>query len=217
MGEPQRDGWDTTEIEDAPDVGTSSTFDDVDDMMSPPDPPDDIEIEDAPQKRDVSFLNPKARKPLAATYERQVKKTLGTITRELIQRPNTVADAATLIQYGPKFSRAVGDLAAESPPIAKFIGVAETVADNTVLAFLTSTTALVTQLVRNHEPVLEPAPRSFTFLRRSFKLPKIGIRLGLFRAGTHDPDTLIQSVLTDPEVIRALEKNGIRIVDNSPD
>lgn len=189
---------------------TEDSFTRTDRMMELPDVP---VVEHEPDHPDASMLSKPKRKPNARKYEDKVLKVFGVATRVAISKPALVPDAAILLLKGPPVAEALGDLAAENEAVARMLTLSEQVTDNATLAAVTAISGLLMQIVRNHEPILEPAPRSFTvpFLKRTFKLPKIGVKLGLFRAATVEPNALIQHVFSDQGIIDALRKNGITL------
>jgi len=168
--------------------------------------------EEKPDEPDSSLLEKPKRKPNALQYEKKVNKVFGVATRVLIGRGN-LPDAATLLMYGPDVAESWGDLAAENDKIARMLSASEQVTDNAVLAAVMATLPLVTQIARNHEPTLEPARREFTIpiLKRSVKLPKIGVRLGIFRNVSDDPDALANYVFNHPKIRKTMEKHGIHV------
>ena len=172
--------------------------------------------EEKPDEPDASILEKPKRKPNALQYEKKVNKTLGFLTRVLIQKGD-LPDAATLLMYGPDVAESWGDLAADNDKVAKMLTASESVTDNATLAAITATLPLILQLARNHEPVLEPARREFTIpiLKRSFKLPKIGVKLGIFRNVTDEPSAVAQYVFTHPKIVKTMEKHGIHVKHSS--
>jgi hypothetical protein len=150
-------------------------------------------------------------------------------------------DAATILEYGPSFADATGQLADSSDWAKKAVDVI-TSPGNPVALFVMTTIPLVSQLFRNHEDVIRNIPQNrkemrrrrkamatahkaepprFTirFMKREwpvrFRLPKVGKVLAGFKSQTRDPEALTLKVFTDPLVIRALKKQGIVLVNSN--
>lgn len=188
----------------------------LDDMLGPPDvPADDNAPVDEP---DASLLDKPKRAPKAVTYEKRIRKAEGIYIQACLRRPATVPDAATMLIYGPNFAEKWGDLAAGDKRIQRAVDLLGDATDSPLLAAIAATTPLLLQLARNHEPVLQPAPRQFTVpllrgRKLGVRLPKFGIKLGFMRNVAHDPDELTVKVLSNPDVQERLAKLGIRLVD----
>lgn len=165
---------------------------------------------------DPSVAQEKKRSRKAQAYEAQVNGLISSWFKASVGRPGTVADAAALSLYGPNFAEKTGDLAAHDPRIAKFIDVFNgDIASNPYLAAVAAGLPLALQLIRNHEPVLEPQSRLFRipFSKskkhpngRTLKLSKFGIRLGFFRHQTDDPQRLYDYVFTQSAAMMATMK-----------
>jgi hypothetical protein len=194
-------------------------------------------ITGAPDLKD--FLKPK-RTQQQREYE---ERTAAVLKQALIGTLNSgnARDAATIIRFGPAFARGTGHLA-DSNEKARATIHAMTTPGNPWMAFAMTGLPFVAQLIRNHEneiaeiPVKrkqakaerkhrketgapKPEPRfrvkvPFTRfsipLRFNVKLPAL---LAGFRTQTQEPDTLAESVFSDPKVLRALVDLGITIVN----
>jgi len=191
--------------------GTEIDYGSIDEMMSQPQPEPEQATESY-DRADASIIDKPERTPRAKKYEKKANKSIGTLTRLLLQRPATVPDAATLMLYGPDVAETFGDLADKNPRVAKIIEMFEESTDSPVLAVISATTPLLLQLIRNHEPVLEPKERTIKLGMFNVRIPrKIGVRLGLLRGITHDPDAILKNVFGDPDVVEALRRNGVTV------
>ena len=189
-----------------------------------------------------SFIHkPKSR--IALDYEKRVLSFLKAGMLGAINTGN-YPDAATIIALGPSFAAATGELAAADEHVAGFIDLV-TAPANPYALFAMTVIPFVSQLVRNHEPQLaeltdkekrktrrtmrkqqgkldaqmRPALTvKIPFIKREIRLPfRIkGINVWRrFRAQTQDPQALTYAVFSDPKVLKALEKQGIKIVRQS--
>lgn len=130
----------------------------------------------------------------------------------------TVADAAALIQYGDNVAEAVGALAAHDERVAAMLRVINGGTANPYSTAIMALAPLVLQIVRNHEPVLEPAVRGIPipFLKKKDGTKRVirlrfGVKLGRLRAVTNPPEKLYAAVYDNPEVMRSLQKQGINV------
>src|SRR5207253_718918 len=107
---------------------------------------------------------------------------------------------------------------ATNTAVASMVNFLDEGTSNPVGAELVAAFPLIMQLIRNHEPVLEPAPRGFKipFLKhrdgtpRRFELKwKVGIRLGKLRNRTYDPVELENFVFDNPEVKAQIAKRKL--------
>jgi hypothetical protein len=163
----------------------------------------------------------KKRSRKAQEYEAQVNTLVSAWFKASVGKPGTVADAAALSLYGPNLAEKTGDLAARDPRIGKFIDALNGGVENPYLAVIAAALPLALQLVRNHEPVLQPNPRLFRvpFSKskknpdgRHVRLKKFGIKLGMFRHQTDDPERLYKYVFEEsPQMRVAMESQGIAI------
>ena len=178
------------------------------DDIAADDIPDDIGEPDQPQPQ----ITEKPKRSLRAKrYEKQVGAVLGAATRAAAEHPSTVPDAAALLYYGKNVAEKMGDLADADERVRKAIDIFSGGVENPYLAAFSSVAILGLQLVRNHEPKLEPEVRGLRipFTKRVIKL-KFGIKLGRVRALTHDPKELTRAAFT-PEVKAFLQKQGVRV------
>lgn len=165
-------------------------------------------------KPDAGYLNTPRKPRGAAAYEKKVTSILNTGIRLTVGREDMQADAAAMLMYGPEISKQMGLLAVHDAKIARALDWMDEGISNPYLAVIAALAPLVTQVIRNHEPVLEPKPREFTLplgkKKRTFKIPgKFGIKLGLIRNATHDPDAFRTAVLDDPAVLAKLKAMGL--------
>lgn len=148
----------------------------------------------------------------AAAYERKLRAIFATGIKITAQRPSTVPDSAALIIYSPKVAKTVGELAASDPRIARGIDV---LFDGTNSPWLNAAVALAplaSQMIRNHEPVLEPRSRGLKvpFTRITFNFPfKLGIKLGILRNVTNEPQSFADWVFSQPEVQEAFKRQEV--------
>jgi hypothetical protein len=161
---------------------------------------------------DPAFVKAPRRSRNAAAYEKKIAVALNAAMRATASRPGTVADAAAIIQYGPEIARAGGDLAAHDERVARAIDLIGSGTDNPYAACVFATLPLCLQMVRNHEPILEPTVRTIKIGKRVIPLKvKIGIRLGGLRNAVHDPDHLTREVFDNPAIAKELDKRGISV------
>jgi hypothetical protein len=158
------------------------------------------------------IIKQKVRSVRARAYEKKVAHSLNGAFRLSVAHPATVADAAALVMYGPKFAEKWGDLADESAWVARGIDFITEGSDNAMAAALAITVSLGAQTVRNHEPILIPAQRGLRIPgTKRFIRFKIGIKLGRVRNLTNDPNRLVEYVFTNEKIVAALKKNGLTV------
>ena len=189
-------------------------------FLGPDDEPDPSGAEQPYTEPDTDFVAPPKRARGAEQYEKKTRAVLGAAFRASAQNSHTVADAATLMLYAPKLAYAAGDLAAADERIARGIDWLTEGTENPYLNFFAVAVPFAMQVIRNHEPILEPAPRGFaipfTKGKRRVHIPfKIGIRLGFLRNQTDDPENVYQYVFNDPGVKTTMEKLGIQVATYS--
>lgn len=165
---------------------------------------------------DPSLAKERRRPRNAAAYEKKVHTLLSNISTFLVQNDSTQPDAAAIYQYGGDMASAWGNLAADNDTVARAIDYLTEGSDNPVLAAAIATMPFVLQIVRNHEPELQPKPREisvpFTRKRMRFKVPfKVGVTLGRLHGMTHDPDEFTNAVLGNPTIAGELQKRGISV------
>lgn len=166
---------------------------------------------------DPSFMRKSVRSPNALKYERKAGSLITDIVVALTVNPSTHPDAAALIMTGEKLAPALGDLAAVDERVAKVVNWADGGLSNPYLDFGMAIAPLLTQLIRNHEPILEPKQRRIGYRKFSIKIPfKFGIRLGLLRHKTADPEQLAVSVFTDQRVMKKFSELGVPIGRTAP-
>lgn len=171
---------------------------------------------------DPAAVKPPRRPRNAAAYERKLTGVLQGLITELAPHEATQPDAAVLIMHGPKFCTTWGNAAAEHDQVARAIEWLSQPTDNALLLAMMATVPIVLQVVRNHEPVLQPQPRGLRlpFLKdsdgnpRTLRLPKVGIRLTNvpgYAAATNDPQKLREHVFSNPDIIAQLRKQGVKL------
>jgi hypothetical protein len=183
------------------------------------DPPD-ITIDEKVDEPSTGFVKVAPRPRNAAKYEKKAASLLNLALRLTAPHDNTVADAAAIIQYGDDAARAIGILAAHDDKVAYALDWIDGGTENPYVGAIVATMPLVLQIVRNHEPILEPAPRGFRIpflkdkdgLPRRVRIPiKLGIRLGMLRNATHDPKKLTQWVFGNADVRNKMDKESIEV------
>jgi hypothetical protein len=150
-------------------------------------------------------------------------------------------DAAALLHHGPPWTHATGQLADESDTVKRTIDLI-TSPSSPVVMFAITSIALVAQIMRNHETQIKQIPETRKQARlqrkamagaRKAEPPRFTIKvLGRqwpirfrtriklskffagFRAQTVEPQDLTIRVFSDPKLLAALEKQGIKLVKN---
>lgn len=178
-------------------------------------PEEPLDFDGAAPDIEPDLLNPKHSRPRGAVgYEKKANDLLQFAIALTAGRSATVADSAALILHGKKVSYALGDAAAEDPRIAAAIDFMSGGTSNPYIALATAVMPLMAQLARNHEPLLEPAPRKIRipFTKRGFNLPiKFGIRLGFLKAMTDDPQDVYNYIYNQPQIVDKLTKLGVNV------
>ena len=90
-------------------------------------------------------------------------------------------DAATFLKHGPRFSKAAGNLAAESPQFAAMVDML-TAPESPVVMFALAAIPLFGQLWRNHQSEVEQAASTFRQRRAQAKAER--------KAGVKQPTTV---------------------------
>src|SRR5215469_1046840 len=89
------------------------------------DDPDSIDPEflegETLKDTDPEFVEEIKETARAKRYRLKVKKGLNFLMRLTVDKPNTVADAAAIIEYGPQVSKAIGELADSDERVRKII------------------------------------------------------------------------------------------------
>jgi hypothetical protein len=171
-------------------------------------------LSDSAPKPDTSMLEEgKKRSKRAERYEDKVKEFVQAGFAITVRKPETRADAAALVMYGPALCEKWGDLADADPRVRKGIDYLTEGTQNPYLAVAATTIPFIIQLLRNHEQDLEVKQRG---LRIPFTQKRFGFKFGLKMKflsavpGTSKPEFLEQHVFNDPDVIEKLEKLGIK-------
>jgi len=146
-------------------------------------------------------------------------------------------DAAAILYHGPQFAAASGQFAATDERAEKMLNLL-TAPSSPAVIFLMTGIPLIAQLVRNHEDQVKEVPhtlRERRMQRKTMKAanetqpPRFTMRLGkiripvrfnvrvklstvfsAFRTPTRDPMGLTDHVFSDPDLVAALQKQGIR-------
>jgi len=156
------------------------------------------------------------RKTGAAKYEKKMRGVFRDASLLTVTNQNTVSDAAAIILHGPQAARAIGDLAAIDPKIARGVDMLSEGSTNPYVACVLACMPLGLQMIRNHENTEVSSPASFRIpiIKKSIRLPKIHFKFKLsdkMRMFTKDPQEFTFKVLTDPDVVEALKSRGIII------
>lgn len=211
----------TDEITEGPTLQQEDTrtWSGVDEYINPVDEPEIPEEKyDTP---DASFIKTQARPRGAIAYQKKIHNAIAKPAFQItVQNPATVADAAAILMHGPKVTAKLGDLAATDARVARMVDFLDEGTSNPMGAAIVAVFPLVMQLVRNHEPVLEPVQRGFRvpFAKDKNGVPrrvqlkwKIGIKLGRLRNFTNDPESLEAFVFDNPQVKEMLAKQDINV------
>lgn|SRR5215475_407740 len=172
----------------------------------------------------------------AAEYTKKVNSVFKAVTFASIQAGD-MPDAAAVLHHGPPFSHALGQLADKDRRVAASIDMLTSPSSPVMMALVTGVT-LLAQVARNHEDQIKEIPNArkraraikkaqkgsevpprFTIrvLGRSFPIRfrsrfKVSTLFAGFRSQTHEPQLLVMQVFSDPKLLTALEKQGIRLV-----
>lgn len=184
-------------------------FTDVDEPQSPP------EDFDSP---DASVLGRPKPPRGALAYQKKARSLVSLATKLTLGNPRTLPDSAALVMYGPDLADKAGLLAVHDANFARAIDMLTEGAENPYLAMTMAAAPLVFQLIRNHEPIMEPQSRGLPlpFLKDAGGQPrrlriKFGVKLGMFRNLTHAPDLLTTHVFNDPNIQAALIAQGVNL------
>lgn len=150
----------------------------------------------------------------AAGYEAKVNDLLHIAVAYTARHSATAPDAAAILIHGKSVAAATGDVAAKDPRVAAAIDFLAGGTGNPYVAMAMALAPLALQLIRNHEPVLAPAPRGIKipFTKIRFRIPiKLGVRLGGLRAVTNDPKKMYEFAFTNPDIKKRLDDMGIDV------
>jgi hypothetical protein len=189
----------------------------------------------------AGFVKADPKSPVASEYDRKVRSLLKPLAMGAFGNAATVPDGAAIIDKGPAFCAAMGNLADDNRHVARVIDFIASPDNPWVVAAVTAMT-LAMQLIRNHETETVQAARGYWALRKMRKqakadgkaLPsrksgipftikgpfgrKLEFRLHvppfgkILRAQTSDPVELTKKVLSDDKLRKELAKQGIRII-----
>jgi|SRR5882724_1783141 len=194
------------------DVFENLTAENVDFLQPTEMPTDDIDANVDPDTPDPTITQEPKRTLRAKRYEKKIGGIFGAAARTSLEHPATIADGAAMLYYVPNIAKKLGDLADVDDNVRKGIDFLTGGVENPYAAALAAVAPLVFQIIRNHEPVLEPSMRGLRipFTKRTIKL-KFGIKLGRLRQMfTHDPEELIEAALTRENRL-ILEHQGVKI------
>lgn len=157
----------------SPDAGFGSILADLGQSYQEAEVPQDSEgteytaLFDAPDYASFIKVDQTAR---SKDYEKKVGSILkaGALTGF---RSGQVADAATILHFGPNFAKATGDLTDVSPRVARTLDMITT-PDSPWFAFATVATPMVLQFFRNHEADTEFVGKTWREARRARKEAK---------------------------------------------
>lgn len=156
---------------------------------------------------------------IAREYEKKTAAMLNALMRGTASSPNTVADAAAIIVYGPSLASAAGELAEADEAARKMIDMIATPSNPWIMLAMAGL-PLAAQLFRNHESEVVKPVRKIT---KDIKIPlfknktlhlRIPLRLAMpkhFRNQTIPAKVLSQSVFENADVVKALRKRGIDV------
>ena len=191
------------------------------------------DIFDAP---DFTSLVKPASSRKAKAYETRVNSALKAGVIGCINAGDFV-DAAAILYHGPQFAAASGQYAATDERAERTLNML-TSPSSPALLFLMTAAPLIGQLIRNHEDQVKEVPQTLRERRMRRKAdktasetqpPRFTMKLGKFRVPvrfnvkvrfsslfnavktpTRDPRSLAEHVFSDPDLIAALQKQGIR-------
>lgn len=158
------------------------------DLVAPDELSGDADFPDGePVTLDAALVDEPKRSAKAELYEKKVRKVVRIAIKLTAPRPSTVPDAGILLASGPSLAVAWGDLAAEDARIAKMIDFLDDGADNLYLNALMVTIPVLAQILRNHEPVIEPEHGiKIPFTKKRIRIP-FRVKFAWLNAITHKP------------------------------
>lgn len=183
-------------------------------------PYEDFLTSEQPQydEPDASLLDEKKRSPTAKKYERKAKGLFSVAVKVTAAQPQTLADSAALLMYGPNIAEKMGDLAADNARFARALDMLTDQTENAATALIVAAAPLVLQVIRNHEPVVEkdngkqPRVVRIPFTKKQVRF-RVGFKLGKrMRNVTNDPVALQRHVFMNPQVQEALKAQGINVI-----
>lgn len=152
----------------------------------------------------------------AEQYSEKFAVLLGYGLRATVEKEALLPDAAALIEHGPAWCDAMGTLADKDENVRRAVDFITKGTDNPYLAAVAATMPLVLQIIRNHENTEfeKPVRIKIPFLRREWKFParfKIRLRNPFARAATVEPAVLVQKVFSEPDIVTALQAQGMNV------
>lgn len=157
----------------------------------------------------------------AKQYESKTNGLLNILMKVCLASPNTVADGAAIIEYGEAFSSKLGDLADQNVKVRRGIDLITSGTDNPYFGVIAAALPLFMQIARNHENTEVRTERhlKIPFTKRSIRIP-FGFKIKLskrVKAVTLDPELLMISTFTNPEIARALQEQKIDVAWRPPE
>jgi hypothetical protein len=181
-------------------------------------------------------------KPKSTAVAREYRdKTYSMLKAVLIGAINTgdMADAATIVQHGPAFGQAIGQLANSDERTRRTLDFL-TAPSNPYMTALMVALPFFSQLFRNHEKALQELPNNIRMTRRQRKAMRAAqsaepprftahilgrdipirwrnpVRLSgvgkILRTQTADPALLVDHVFQDERFLKALADQGILLI-----
>jgi hypothetical protein len=189
---------------------------------------------------DYSLLIKTRQSLRAKEYTTKINSVLKAATFASIQAGD-LPDAAAILHYGPAWSNAMGVMADKDKRVAGAIDMLTSPSSPLVMALVTTIT-LAAQILRNHEKQIKEIPNARKRAKAEKKARAAGAKLAPprfkmriwkweipvrfqprvklstlfsgFRAQTQAPELLTMAVFSDEDLLKALEKQGIRLVRN---
>lgn len=159
------------------------------------------------------------RKSGALKYEKKARQVFRDAAMITVANPKTQSDFAAIIIHGPQAARAIGDLAAIDPRVARGVDMLSEGSTNPYVACALACAPLALQIVRNHEEqeISTPTGIKIPFIKKTIPLPKLRWKFKLapkLRAMfTQDKEEIARKVFSDPAIIEALKSRGFVISD----
>jgi hypothetical protein len=139
--------------------------------------------------------------------------------RALAAKPNTVSDAAAIIQHGPIVASKLGDLADQDEHVRKAVDFITAGTENPYVSLALAALPLAAQIIRNHETddLSRHVQVRIPFTKRTLKLPlKLRLKNPFLRSVTQRPDVLSETTFGNPAIAEALASQNIDVAWTSP-
>lgn len=165
---------------------------------------------------DISLMEQKEQTARSKRYQKKANVPFRIAFKRLMQRNETIPDAATVLIYAPKLTRAVGDLADENERFRNALDMLTETVENPYAAVLAAAIPFGLQILRNHEPDAETLHRGIPIWKGKRILTRFTFRIkvGWLRAATDEPAAITQYVFSNPNVVAVLSKQGMVKVEN---